>query len=86
MQKTIHSKHGKVLREAIKNVREKANLKQRELCRFLGREPSFISKCELGERRVDLVEFYWICAACGANPEEETQKLMKTLAKLGKLK
>jgi hypothetical protein len=46
----------------------------------LGREHSFISKCELGERRIDIVEFYWICEACGANPESEAKKIMKAFA------
>ncbi len=61
-------------------MREKAGLPQRELCRRLGREHSFISKCELGERRIDIVEFYWICEACGANPESEAKKIMKAFA------
>ena len=53
---------------------------QRKLCHKLGREHSFISKCELGERRIDIVEFYWICEACSANPETETKKIMKAFA------
>jgi transcriptional regulator with XRE-family HTH domain len=57
---------------------------QRQLCRRLGRERSFISKCELGERRIDIVEFYWICEACGANPESEAKKIMKAFAELDK--
>ena len=61
-------------------MRERAGLAQRELCRKLGREHSFISKCELGERRIDIVEFYWICEACGANPESEAKKIMKAFA------
>lgn len=61
-------------------MRERAGLAQRELGRKLGREHSFISKCELGERRIDIVEFYWICEACGANPESEAKKIMKVFA------
>ena len=40
----------------------------------------YISKCELGERRIDIVEFYWICEACGATPESEAKKIMKAFA------
>ena len=61
-------------------MRERAGLAQRELCRKLGREHSFISKCELGERRIDIVEFYCICEACGATPETEAKKIMKAFA------
>jgi len=74
MRKTIFSKQGKLIQDAIKSVREGAGLSQRELCRILGKEHTFISKCELGERRVDIAEFYWICKACGANPQAEIKK------------
>ncbi|ETX01380.1 MAG: hypothetical protein ETSY2_37300 [Candidatus Entotheonella gemina] len=82
MQKTIHSQQGQLIRDKLKEVREKAGLTQRELCRKLGREHTFISKCELGERRVDIAEFYWICQACGASPEREAIRLMKAFADL----
>ncbi|NJO17099.1 MAG: helix-turn-helix domain-containing protein [Thioploca sp.] len=82
MRKTIYSQQNQLLCKALKEMRERAGLTQRKLCRKLGREHSFISKCELGERRVDIIEFYWICKACGVCPEEETQKLMNTFAQL----
>jgi len=65
-------------------MREKAGLVQRDLCRKLGREHSFISKCELGERRIDIVEFWRICVACGVNPETEAKKIMRAFADLDK--
>lgn len=77
MKKTIHSKQSEIIRQALKEIRENAGLTQRELCRILDREHTFISKCELGERRVDLAEFYWICKACNASPRKEAEKLMK---------
>ena len=83
MRKTIFSKQGKLIQDAITSVREKAGLTQRELCRRLDKEHTFISKCELGERRVDIAEFYWISKACGANPETETRKLIQAFIKLG---
>ena len=33
-----------------------AGLTQREVCKLMGKSSSFISKCELAERRVDHVE------------------------------
>jgi len=83
VQRTIHSQQAKIFQDAIKEIREKAGLTQRELCRRLGKEHSFVSKCELGERRVDIVEFYWICKACGANPENEAKRIMKAFNKYG---
>jgi len=83
MRKTIYSEQSKIVGETIREIRESAGLTQRELCRKLNREHSFISKCELGERRIDIVEFYWICEACGANAEAEAKKIMKAFARLG---
>jgi len=82
MKKTIHSRQSLLIRDALKQVREKANLTQRELCRRLDREHTFISKCELGERRIDIAEFYWICKACNSSPKKEADKLMKAFEKL----
>jgi transcriptional regulator with XRE-family HTH domain len=84
MQKTIYSVQAKIIQDAIREVRERSGLTQRELCRKLGREHSFVSKCELGERRIDMVEFYWICRACDALPEKEAAKIMRAFAKLDK--
>ena len=82
MNKTIHSRQSKLIRESLKRIREKAGLSQRELCRRLGREHTFISKCELGERRIDIAEFFWICKACNASPKKETENLIKEFEKL----
>jgi transcriptional regulator with XRE-family HTH domain len=80
MRKTIYSQQSRIVAGWIRELRERAGLAQRELGRKLGREHSFISKCELGERRIDIAEFYWICEACGANPESEARKIMKAFA------
>lgn len=80
MQKTIYSEQSKIVGNTLKEIRERAGLTQRELCRLLEREHSFVSKYELGERRIDMAEFYWICKACGANPETEARKIMKAFA------
>lgn len=58
------------LQETLKQMRVEAGLTQRELAKKLGREHSFVARIEQGERRVDLVEFYFICEACGAKPEK----------------
>ena len=60
-------------------MRKAAGLTQRELARRLGREPSFVARIEQGERRVDLVEFYWICRACKADPVVLTKEVVKEI-------
>ena len=49
-------------------LREQADLNQRALARRLRCERSYVGRIELGQRRMDLVEFYAICEACGVNP------------------
>jgi transcriptional regulator with XRE-family HTH domain len=40
----------------LREARERSGLSQEEAARRLGRGQSFVSKCESGERRVDIVE------------------------------
>lgn len=40
----------------LKAARKTAKLSQRAVADALGRPPSYVAKCELGERRVDVVE------------------------------
>lgn len=40
----------------LRKAREGAGLTQRDVARALGKPPSFVAKCENGERRVDVVE------------------------------
>jgi len=75
MQKTIHSKMSKRLREVLKEMRNDAGLTQRDLAKILNCAQSFIGKVETGERRLDVVEFCVICKACGQNPEKMIVKL-----------
>ena len=46
-------------------LRHTAGLSQRELAEKLGREHSFVWRIETGERRLDIVEFHWVCEALG---------------------
>ena len=61
------------------SLRNKAGLTQRELAAKLQRERSFVGRLELGERRLDLVEFFWLCRACGCDPAKEASRLMRQL-------
>ena len=82
MKKTIHTRQSHCVRAALVKLRQRARLTQRQLARKLGREHSLISRLELGERRVDVVEFFWICQACGADPVRTAGSLMRQLAKI----
>jgi transcriptional regulator with XRE-family HTH domain len=43
-------------RDRLKRARTAVGMTQREVCAKMGKSTSFISKCELGERRLDYVE------------------------------
>ena len=79
MDKAIYSKQGACLREMLVELRKSAGLTQRQLAIKLKRAHNMIGRLEVGERRLDLVELYWICKACGANPEKVAQKFMRKL-------
>ena len=82
MDKTIHSRQGECVRQKLLSLRTKAGLTQRQLAAKLGRERSLVGRLELGERRLDMVEFFWLCRACGADPVKESASLMRQFATL----
>jgi transcriptional regulator with XRE-family HTH domain len=80
MDKTIYSRQSECVRKMIVVLRHQAGLTQRQLASKLQRERSFVGRLELGERRLDVVEFFRLCQACGADPAKESAKLMRQLA------
>ena len=61
--KSIHSDPYRALLDLVRSLRLDAGLSQTELAGRLGRPQTFISKVELGERRLDLEELRQICNA-----------------------
>ncbi|WP_370245695.1 helix-turn-helix domain-containing protein [Acidipila sp. EB88] len=50
-------------------ARQEAGLNQREVSLKLGFSHSFLSKCETGERRIDVMEFLQLAELYGKSPE-----------------
>jgi transcriptional regulator with XRE-family HTH domain len=63
-------------------MRKKAGLTHRELAALLGREHSFVWRIEQGERRLDVVEFHWVCKALGRAPAEVYEELTRSFEDL----
>jgi transcriptional regulator with XRE-family HTH domain len=63
MEKSIFSKGHSILRERLKAARKAAKLSEAEVGRRIGETQSFVSKCERGERRVDVIELRAFCKA-----------------------
>jgi transcriptional regulator with XRE-family HTH domain len=52
----------------LRDWREQAGLTQRQLAEKLGKPHSFVHKSEIGERRIDPLEFVDICKALNLDP------------------
>ncbi|MEZ0267346.1 MAG: helix-turn-helix domain-containing protein [Phycisphaerae bacterium] len=80
MRKSTHSPEYAALRERLAGLRREAGFTQRDLGQSLGVPHSWVAKVESGERRIDLVEFGWVCLACGASPSDEAAALLAQVA------
>jgi transcriptional regulator with XRE-family HTH domain len=63
------------LRELLIEARRKAGLTQVELAQRLSKPQSFVSKYELGERRLDVIEFLEVTEALGVKAENVLKRL-----------
>lgn len=71
-----HSVAYKKLCRRIRALRIAAGLTQRQLAEKLGMHNSMIHRTEIGDRRMDPIEFAGWCRACGADAGREIQKLL----------
>jgi transcriptional regulator with XRE-family HTH domain len=67
MRKSVFSDEYARVLAAMKNEREKRHITQEELAKRLNVAQTFVSKCERGERRLDVVELRWFCQAMGVS-------------------
>ena len=63
MEKSIATKEYRLFLRHLRHLRKRAGLTQVQLAERLGEPQSFVSKCEAGERRIDLIELRAICEA-----------------------
>lgn len=81
-----YSPRYKCLRTLLREIRQAAGLTQAALAAKLHRGQTFVSKSELGERRIDFLEAVDFCAGCGVavgefleRLEQATQEFKKSL-------
>ena len=65
MSKSKFTKADDVFRQLLRQERTSKRLTQAGLARRLGQPQSYVSKYELGERRLDFVETILVCEALG---------------------
>lgn len=62
-----HAKDYEVFLECLKGARMEAGFTQVQVAERIKQTQSFVSKCERGERRLDIVEVRAFCEAIGIN-------------------
>ncbi len=75
MSKSIYTERHHRLRELLRAKRKAAGLTQTVLAERLKKPPSYVAKYELGDRRLDLLEYLDIAAAIGFDPCETIRAL-----------
>ncbi len=68
MPKSVFSGAHSALIETLVEARQRAGITQAELAHRVGKDQSFISIVERSQRRVDVLEFYALARALGADP------------------
>jgi transcriptional regulator with XRE-family HTH domain len=64
---SVYSREYKVFLKLLRQERKKTGLTQIDLAKRLQRTQSFVSKCERGERRLDIIEARRFCRAMGTD-------------------
>ena len=80
MEKSIYSRDYEAMLALLRDVRKDAKVTQIELAARLGATQSFVTKCERGDRRLDLVQVRTICRALGMTLPEFVEKLEQRLS------
>jgi len=63
--KTIHTRPYDVFRRSLKDARKATGMTQKELAARLSLTQSTVSKIEMGEQRIDLIQLREWCEALG---------------------
>jgi len=75
MKKSIYTSEYKCVLDKLVEMRKSAGLTNRQLAEKLQRENSFVWRIEHGERRLDVLEFFWVCNALGYDAAEVYSEL-----------
>lgn len=75
MPKPIHTERHRRFRAQLVAERKAHGLTQTQIAAKLDKPPSYVAKYELGERRLDVLEFLDVAAAIGFDPAEFIRNL-----------
>jgi transcriptional regulator with XRE-family HTH domain len=74
--KTLRTRRHRALCAALKSARKAARLSQEELASRLKTSQTVIARVEMGERRIDVIEFIDFTKALGLDPRTILTELM----------
>lgn len=80
VEKSLYTIQQQRLQILLRQIRLDAGLRQADLALRIGEPQSFVSKYEIGERRLDILEIRAICEAVGITLQEFAQRLDHVLA------
>ena len=75
MTQSVFTKKYEAFRLLLIQYRQNQSITQTQLAQMLGRPQSFVSKYEIGERRLDVIEFLEIVHALNSDPYEFIKRL-----------
>ena len=75
MAKAQHAQRYRRLPGMLRTMREAASMTQRDLAKKMRVTHVAVHKSEVGDRRVDVMEFIDWCVACGVDPEQAVRRL-----------
>lgn len=75
MEKSLFSEAYRKFLAQLKTARKNAGVTQVELAKRLRETQSFVSKCERGERRIDVIELRAFCQGIGISFTDFTKRL-----------
>lgn len=81
MEKTIYTREYAAVLRLLRDARKASGLTQVQIAAALGQSQSFVSKIELGDRRLDIIQLRTVLRLFGVPLGEFVQNLERELAK-----
>lgn len=79
MADTVYSQEYVHMVQTLRLVRTELGLFQDDLGKRVGKDQTYISNIERGQRRIDIWEFYRLALAMGVEPTELYQRVTRCL-------
>lgn len=75
VKKFVRSEAYRLFQQLLIEERKKSGFSQQEVADRLGRPQTYVSKCELGTRRMDVIEFLEMADVIGFDPQAFINRL-----------